>query len=577
VTTTLQHAIAKDQVAHAFLFCGPRGVGKTTCARVLAKVLNCTGRGEELEPCNACPSCKSFNDQASFNIIELDGASNNKVENIRTLIDQVRIPPQEGKYKVFIIDEVHMLSASAFNAFLKTLEEPPSYAIFILATTEKHKLLPTILSRCQIFDFKRIDVPRIMDHLENICQQEGITADRDALHLIATKADGALRDALSIFDRVASFSGGDITYEKALENLRELDADYYFKSVDYFLLGDVASAITLLNDIVMLGFEPGSYLQGLSEHFRNLLFSRDEKTVELMQVSDAMKQRYLDQAKATPYAFILSALDTCSTADIDHHRASHKRLHVESVLCRLAYYSQRLTESSFSDALVQKSAPTEKKKNIIPDPKESSAPGPEKNHESLTANTQNAKTFLNKPGSDTDVVPKTPTQPSSLEVERSVDRMKVGRLSSLNAIMESVVESEQRVSDVPPFTHENVSAFWQKYADQVQSPSIQQILKNAQLAVESDERMTITVVGKVAQNSIQLEKELLSSIREHFQVKNLQYSYEVLEPAVIETAIEKPTHLMTASERYKKLVDKNPEIDNLRVAFDLKIDTQSRT
>ena len=296
ITSTLQNAIRNNTLAQAFLFCGPRGVGKTTCARIMAKTINCLHPTPDMEACNECESCVSFNNNASFNIFELDAASNSGVDDIRALIEQVRIPPQIGQYKVYIIDEVHMLSGAAFNAFLKTLEEPPTYAKFILATTEKHKILPTILSRCQIFDFKRITVEDITSHLQNIASKEGVTADEDALNVIAQKADGALRDALSIFDQMVSFSGNNITYHDVIENLNVLDCDYYFKMVDYILANDVNSILLLINDVISKGFDPQHFIQGMASHLRNLLLGKDPRVIGIMEVSGQLKSRYAQQA-----------------------------------------------------------------------------------------------------------------------------------------------------------------------------------------------------------------------------------------------------------------------------------------
>jgi len=295
ITTTLKNAIKNDHLAQAFLFCGPRGVGKTTCARILAKTINCENQSANIEACNECESCTSFNNSASFNIHELDAASNNSVDDIRNLVDQVRIPPQVGKYKVYIIDEVHMLSQAAFNAFLKTLEEPPAYAKFILATTEKHKIIPTILSRCQIYNFQRITIEDIANHLAYVAKNENIQADPDALHIISQKADGALRDALSIFDQLVNFAGDRITYETVIENLNVLDYDYYFKIIDYFLVGDIANSLLLLNDIIELGFYGHHFLMGLGEHLRDLLVCQDSSTVKLLEVGASIKASYLQQ------------------------------------------------------------------------------------------------------------------------------------------------------------------------------------------------------------------------------------------------------------------------------------------
>ena len=343
ITNTLKNAIRNNTLAQAFLFCGPRGVGKTTCARIMAKTINCLHPTENLEACNECESCRAFNNNASFNIYELDAASNNSVEDIRSLVDQVRIPPQIGQYKVYIIDEVHMLSAAAFNAFLKTLEEPPAYAKFILATTEKHKIIPTILSRCQIFDFKRITVDDIAKHLAFVAQSEGVSAEPEALNIIAQKADGALRDALSIFDQMVSFSGKNITYKDVIDNLNVLDYDYYFQIVDHILHGNTSDILLILNDIISKGFEPQHFINGLGNHLRSLMVCKDPITVQLLEVSEQLRQRYLTQSQTCPMPFLIRALEINNKCDIDYRAANNKRLHLEIALLKMcALCSQAL-------------------------------------------------------------------------------------------------------------------------------------------------------------------------------------------------------------------------------------------
>jgi DNA polymerase III subunit gamma/tau len=336
ITTTLKNAINSNHLAQAFLFCGPRGVGKTTCARILAKTINCQNLTPETEACNECESCRSFNNNASFNVHELDAASNNSVEDIRNLVEQVRYAPQAGKYKIYIIDEVHMLSNSAFNAFLKTLEEPPSYAIFILATTERHKIIPTILSRCQIFDFNRIQIGDMVKHLKGISKKEDIQFEDDALHLISQKADGALRDALSIFDQMVTFSGNNITYKDAVNNLHILDYDYYFKLTDFLLAEDLSGTLLLFDEILRNGFDAHNFVIGIGEHFRSLLVCKDNVTVQLLQVSDNIKARYAEQANKVSLAFLLSGLNVVSTCDINFKNSKNQRLHVELCLLKLA-------------------------------------------------------------------------------------------------------------------------------------------------------------------------------------------------------------------------------------------------
>jgi DNA polymerase-3 subunit gamma/tau len=336
ITNTLKNAIKSKQLAHAYLFCGPRGVGKTTCARIFAKTINCTNLTAEYEACNECESCKAFNSSRSFNIHELDAASNNSVDDIRNLTDQVRVPPQMGKYSVYIIDEVHMLSSQAFNAFLKTLEEPPKHAIFVLATTEKHKIIPTILSRCQIFDFNRIKVEDITSHLEYVAKSENVEVEREGLNIIAQKADGAMRDALSIFDQIVSFSGKKITYQDVITNLNVLDYDYYFRLVDQFLKNEVTEVLLTFNDILNHGFDGHHFIAGLSGHIRDLLVGKDPATIQLLEVGGEIKERYKQQAQSCPHDFLLEALKISNECDLQYKGSQNKRLLVELALIRIA-------------------------------------------------------------------------------------------------------------------------------------------------------------------------------------------------------------------------------------------------
>ncbi len=346
LTTTLKNAVKSGKLAHAYLFCGPRGVGKTTCARIFAKAINCQNPTAEGEACNECESCQSFNEQRSLNIFELDAASNNSVEHIKTLMEQTRIPPQLGKYKVFIIDEVHMLSTAAFNAFLKTLEEPPAHVIFILATTEKHKILPTILSRCQIYDFERMTIRNTIDHLKHVAEQEGIKYEEQALAVIAEKADGGMRDALSIFDQAASFCQGNITYDKVIEDLNVLDAENYFKIVDLSINNKVSDIMVLLNSVINKGFDGGLLIQGLAKHVRNVLMARDPQTLPLLEVSDQMRQRYEEQAKRCKISFLYDALKLMNQCDINYRQSSNKRLLVELTLIQVAQITQPAEEGA---------------------------------------------------------------------------------------------------------------------------------------------------------------------------------------------------------------------------------------
>jgi DNA polymerase-3 subunit gamma/tau len=336
ITSTLKNAIKSNQLAQSFLFCGPRGVGKTSCARILAKTINCENITDNVDACNECVSCKSFNENASFNVHELDAASNNSVDDIRTLVDQVRFAPQVGEYNIYIIDEVHMLSAQAFNAFLKTLEEPPKHAKFILATTEKHKIIPTILSRCQIFDFKRVGVNDIAGHLDFVAKSEGVTAESEALHLIAQKADGAMRDSLSLFDRLISFSDKNLTYKEVIEHLNILDYDYYFKVTDYLLTNDIKELLNIFNEILDNGFDGHHFINGVAEHLRDLLVSKDASTIKLLEKGEGLQARYLDQSKKCEIPFLIGALELCNECDVQYKTSNNQRLLVELILIRIS-------------------------------------------------------------------------------------------------------------------------------------------------------------------------------------------------------------------------------------------------
>lgn len=341
LTTTLKNAILSNKLAHAYLFCGPRGVGKTTCARIFAKTINCLALTTEGDACNNCESCKAFNEQRSYNIHELDAASNNSVDDIRSLIDQIRIPPQIGRYKVYIIDEVHMLSSSAFNAFLKTLEEPPHHAIFILATTEKHKILPTILSRCQIYDFNRISITDTVEHLQYVASKENIKVEPEALNILAQKADGGMRDALSIFDQVASFTDGNITYTAVVENLNVLDYDYYFKLTDSILANDISTSLLILNEIINKGFDGHNIISGLAEHMRNLLVCKDVRTATLFEIGTSIKKRYIEAAEKSPLEFLYQAIELVNECDLNYRFSKNKKLLIELTLIRLCQLTEK--------------------------------------------------------------------------------------------------------------------------------------------------------------------------------------------------------------------------------------------
>ncbi|MCP4521336.1 MAG: DNA polymerase III subunit gamma/tau [Cytophagales bacterium] len=447
ITTTLKNAIQNNHLAQAFLFCGPRGVGKTTNARILAKTINCEQLTENIEPCNECNSCKNFNENKSFNVHELDAASNNSVEDIRSLVEQVRYAPQTGKYKIYIIDEVHMLSNAAFNAFLKTLEEPPSYAIFILATTEKHKIIPTILSRCQIFDFNRIQVQDMKEHLQHIAQQEKIEAEEEALNLIAQKADGALRDALSMFDLMVTFSSdGAIRYQNVIDNLHILDYDYYFKVVEHFLNEEMAQVLVLFDEILKKGFDGHHFIIGLAEHLRNLMVCKDKITIDLLEVSEQVKERYREQAEKCTESFLLSSLSVCGKCDQEYKQSKNQRLHVELALMKLSHIQQvlQLSQQPLPKLVAEQKNTRLENTSVSPAPKQSTT----------TKTTESAANP--KP-----VAPKTiSTGFKSTKVEpKPVQKVSSPRPApSSNTTTPSNSQTQSK-----PFTFEDLKYYWKQY------------------------------------------------------------------------------------------------------------------
>lgn len=554
VSRTLKNALQSDHLAHAFLFCGPRGVGKTTCARILAKVLNCQNLSKDFEPCNECSSCKSFNENASFNITELDAASNNSVEHIRALIEQVRFQPQQGKYKVFIIDEVHMLSQQAFNAFLKTLEEPPAYAIFILATTEKHKILPTILSRCQIYDFRRIQIPDTVAHLQHICKTEGIEAEEDALHIIAQKADGALRDALSIFDRIVAFSGNKIIYSDVISNLNVLDYDYYFQLVDALLLEDVSKIFLLLDDILRKGFDPEIFINGFSEHLRNLLVCKDEQTLALLEVSENLQERYRTQARITPSSLIITALNIANECDLEYKNARNKRLHVEMALVKMTYINRAVKVAQ------QPAFATEEKKN------------PERNGEGLERREQRGESREEEQENPSIVAEPLPeNMPTLFSRPEGAEKHTLPNLSGgLSALLAEVKqESNGNGEAVATFNLEAVQKAWQDYLDQAtMKPNVKMLFQKVELTV-TDFHVTAIVAGSIAENTIREETGLVEHLRRHFNLPQLTFSTQKIErkPDASAPKLQKP---LTAKEKYLKMRQTNPALQDLQKRFDLR-------
>jgi DNA polymerase III subunit gamma/tau len=541
VAQTLKNALAKGQIAHAFLFCGPRGVGKTTCARILAKVLNCSNPGSDWEPCNSCDSCKAFMENASFNIFELDAASNNSVDDIRELVEQVRYQPQTGKYKIYIVDEVHMLSTAAFNAFLKTLEEPPPFAKFILATTEKHKIIPTILSRCQIYDFKRIKVKDIVLQLEKICKTEGLTSEEEGLHLIAQKADGALRDALSMFDRIKSFTGTHISYKEVADNLNVLDQDYFFLFIDAFLTEDVVSSLRQLDKVLNSGFDPEVLLEGLAGHIRNLLILKDHSLQDLFEGSEAVKLRYIQQSEACNLANLVAWLDMINEADINLIRARNKRLHTEILLVKLCYHARK--QFILNEV---KSTEPQKKTSVI---KTDSEPG--------IADTAREVTTVKK-------VIVTPKQIIK-------DPLSIPKLGKIEQIKKTIEHEEKiRRQKLVEFTEENVKQFWQRCNDEEKSNSLKAYLKNTKLEIDNY-CIRILVGNVIAREAIRAELKLDIRIRETFLDKNVSYSIEI-DPSLANLEEKKIVKILSAKEKWEQMIALNPMLASFKDKLQLKID-----
>ncbi|HPQ98571.1 MAG: DNA polymerase III subunit gamma/tau [Lewinellaceae bacterium] len=550
IVRTLQNAIRQDKLAHAFLFCGPRGVGKTSAARILARTINCMDRTPEGEACGTCATCKAFAEQQTFNIIELDAASYNSVEHIRNLTEQVRFQPQQGAYKVFIIDEVHMLSPSAFNAFLKTLEEPPPYALFILATTEKHKIIPTILSRCQIFDFRRIPTAQTVSHLEHICTEEGIQAEDEALHIIAQKGEGSLRDSLSIFDRLVSFTQGKLTYDNTIENLNVLDYDYYFKMVEAFMVEAYSEAFVLFDEILRKGFEPETFVLGLGEHLRQLLVCKQQKTVPLLEASDLLKSRYASQANQAPLRFLLSALQIINETDIAFPRARNKRLHVELALLKMNYaHRQEIVELS-----AEKKNPDLNgtiKKEVFDLPGEVIDQSPIKKA-SPVLTTEKSKTPL----------------PANREEE--AESLDTPLLISLEHIEQQIRLQEDEKETHLTLTQANVEKLWQTYAEEVESPSLKSVLMN--VGLELDREVIKCGVGtQFARTVLQQENDLVQYIRDRVGLPSLQMEI-FIDPDRAPEDQDQKRKILTNKEKFDLMVETNPNIKTLQEKFTLRID-----
>jgi DNA polymerase-3 subunit gamma/tau len=576
ITTTLKNAIRNQQLAHAFLFCGPRGVGKTTCARILAKTINCEHPSADGEACNSCHSCVSFNEGSSLNIHELDAASNNSVDDIRSLVEQVRFAPQAGKYKVYIVDEVHMLSTSAFNAFLKTLEEPPPYAIFILATTEKHKILPTILSRCQIFDFKRITTQDTVDHLAEICQKEEIQAELPALQVIAQKSEGCMRDSLSILDKIVSFTNGELTYKNTLEHLNILDAEYYFKLMDCMLKQDLSEALLLFEDINRKGFEGDLVLNGFAEFIRNLLLSKDQKVASLVEVVESFRARYQEMAASCSTGYLISSLNVLAEAEINYKAARNKRLHVELALIKLCYLQQALSVV----------ADTDKKKQTDLRPLNFRVIQPVRVADTVSSHPAQTtqQTPVQAPPVQATPIQTPPVQPAikaasgpkliiedQLIAEKKTGTGKLGSLQKLRQQVSTTTQSSKKPSAII-ITSELLQAAWQEFVEQLKAnrnPAVQSF-ELAELRVVNDEQFTVVAPNNLQQKFIDGERIALTEyLQQRFHNRRLSYQVVVEQRDDLTIKIEAP---LNSRERFQQLAEQFPLVKELKDRLKLELD-----
>lgn len=593
ITTTLKNAIRNQQLAHAFLFCGPRGVGKTTCARILAKTINCENHTSDGEACNACASCVSFNEGSSLNIHELDAASNNSVDDIRTLVEQVRFAPQAGKYKVYIVDEVHMLSTSAFNAFLKTLEEPPPYAIFILATTEKHKILPTILSRCQIFDFKRITTTDTVEHLQEICEKEAIMADPAALQVIAQKSEGCMRDALSILDKIVSFTNGELSYKNTLEHLNILDADYYFRLMDCMLAQDLSGAMLLYDDINRKGFEGDIVLNGFAEFIRNLLLSKDPRVADLMEVVDSFRTRYMEMSAKTNAGYLVSALNLLTDAEIQFKGARNKRLHVELALIRLCYLAQAIElvmdtgKKKITDTRplnfralqpVYQEEPvshTPGKVNATRSPEEEQSPGSKLMIDIALAEAKALQAKLITPAPSPEKNTTEPTPPPTPVTATGTSTAAIaGKLGSLAKLRQQVNSSNQNSahSKAISLTEELLKTAWQEFIEILKTAKnpAEPSFELADLRVDSDSSFTVITPNNLQQKFIDGERIALSEFLQHrFHNRQLTYQVIVEQREDLQIKIQAP---LNSRERFIQLAAQYPLIKDLKDRLKLELD-----
>ena len=569
LTTTLKNAVKSGKLAHAYLFCGPRGVGKTTCARIFAKAINCQHPTADGEACNECESCQSFNEQRSLNIFELDAASNNSVEHIKTLMEQTRIPPQLGRYKVFIIDEVHMLSTAAFNAFLKTLEEPPAHVIFILATTEKHKILPTILSRCQIYDFERMTIRNTVNHLKHVAEQEGITYDEQALAVIAEKADGGMRDALSIFDQAASFCQGNITYEKVIEDLNVLDSENYFQIVDLSIVNKVSDIMVLLNNIINKGFDGGLLIQGLAKHVRNVMMAKDPQTLPLLEVSDQQRQRYAEQAKKCDTRFLYQALKLMNQCDINYRQSSNKRLLVELTLIEVAQITQsddaasagrrpRRLKSLFKQ-LIQQSQPKKVAPQVAPAKTAASTVAPK----AKVSEYSEKSDYSEK--SEKAAAPKMKLDNIGFSWGTLLQKNKNPK-GKMNIIPGTVSGSMEQQTNAE-FTQEELELQWMSMCNRMpqEYSGIATRMKNMNPVITEFPKLQVTVDNTLIQQQMEdfkgrIVKTLINSLH------NVGITIDII---VAEQTGQKK--LLTRREQFEALSKENPAVEKLRQDFDLEL------
>ena len=583
ITGTLKNAIKNNQLAQAFLFCGPRGVGKTTCARILAKTINCTNPTAEMEACGQCENCVSFQTGHSFNIHELDAASNNSVDDIRSLIEQVRIPPQAGKYKIYIIDEVHMLSQSAFNAFLKTLEEPPSYAIFILATTEKHKILPTILSRCQIFDFNRIQVEDISSHLATIAGRENIAFETDGLHIIAQKADGGLRDALSMFDQIASYANKNITYKAVIDNLNILDYDYFFKLTSYLTAAEVSQTLLLFDEILNNGFDGNNFINGLASHFRNLLVGKDGATIKLLEVSENIKQKYLEQCKQTELSFLLTALNLANSCDLNYKNSKNQRLQVELALIKMCHIRSvvHLAQQPLNLSNTATDQDQDKKKTNVVAETAPQVDGLKSKTESETSvptatNITKQEVPVSVPSDQARETQRVNPAPSATSI--SIKIPKANPASTLIPSLNDLERVANGEDDGKPktvtgearqtFTYERLLEVWNNYIQILKASdkiNLFTILNNFAPTLLSPVLIEISVESKTQEQFIVQESvDLMNFLRNELQNFAVDITFKLMERKL-------ENRLYGNREKYDYLVNKNPKLEELRKRFNLDV------